>query len=217
MPALRIVEGAEEARRTVLRRQPLGDPALADPVRASIRETFGADLSASEVVARIIEDVRSEGDAAVRRYSQRFDGSADAPLEVGRDEIEAAIAEIPRELLGSLELATDRVREYHERQLAHGPRSFLEDGVGMTVRPIARAGIYMAGNVAVLPSSVLHTALPGVVAGVPERIGVTAARPDGSVQSPGMNSFNHYADLPRLGRAGDRRARARHRDDSARR
>ena len=181
MPTLRIVEGAEEARRTVLQRAPLGDPALADSVRASIRETFGADLSASEVAARIIADVRAEGDAAVCRYSQRFDGSADAPLEVARDEIEAAIAEIPRELLDSLELATDRVREYHELQLAHGPRSFREDGVGMTVRPIARAGIYMTGNVAVLPSSVLHTALPGVVAGVPERIGVTAARPDGSI------------------------------------
>ena len=180
-PALRIVEGAEAARSSVLRRDPLGDPALPPPVRASIRETFGADLSASEVVARIIARVREEGDAAVRAFSQRFDGSAEAPLEVSREEIEAAFAETPGELLDSLRFAADRVRHYHERQLAHGPRSFLEDGVGMTVQPIARAGIYMTGSVAVLPSSVLHTALPGLVAGVPERIGVTAAREDGSV------------------------------------
>ena len=180
-PALRIVEGAEAARSSVLRRDPLGDPALPPPVRASIRETFGADLSASDVVARIIARVREEGDAAVRAFSQRFDHSADAPLEVSREEIEAAVAETPGELLESLRFAADRVRHYHERQLAHGPRSFLEDGVGMTVQPIARAGIYMTGSVAVLPSSVLHTALPGLVAGVPERIGVTAAREDGSV------------------------------------
>ena len=180
-PALRIVEGAEAARASVLRREPLGDPALPQPVRASIRETFGADLSASEVAARIIASVRAEGDAAVRSFSQRFDGSADAPLEVTREEIEVAFAETPDELLDSLRFAADRVRRYHERQLAHGPRSFLEGGVGMTVQPIARAGIYMTGSVAVLPSSVLHTALPGLVAGVPERIGVTAAREDGSV------------------------------------
>ncbi len=179
--ALRIVEGAEVARASVLRRDPLGDPVLPPPVRASIRETFGEDLTASEVVARIIARVREEGDAAVRAFSQRFDRSADAPLEVGREEIEAAFAETPDELLDSLRFAADRVRHYHERQLAHGPRSFLEDGVGMTVQPIARAGIYMTGSVAVLPSSVLHTALPGLVAGVPERIGVTAAREDGSV------------------------------------
>ena len=181
MPALRIVEGAEAARASVLRRQPLGDPVLPEAVRTAIRETFDADLSAAVVVARIIARVRAEGDAAVRHFSERFDGSAEAPFEVTREEIDAAFAEPPRELLESLQVAADRVRRFHERQLAHGPRSFLEDGVGMTVRPIARAGIYMAGNVAVLPSSVLHTAIPGLVAGVPNRIGVTAARPDGSV------------------------------------
>jgi histidinol dehydrogenase len=179
--ALRIVEGAEAARGSVLLRDPAGEPALPDVVRASIRETFGADLTAAEAVARIIADVRREGDAAVRRYSQRFDGSADAPMEVARDEIEAAFGEAPSELVESLRYAAERVRVFHELQLEHGPRSFLYEGLGQTVRPIERAGVYMAGSVAVLPSSVLHTALPGVVAGVPELVGVTAARPDGSV------------------------------------
>ena len=179
--ALRIVEGAAAARASVLRREPLGEPALPEAVRASIRETFGAELSAAEAVARIVADVRREGDAAVRRYSQRFDGSADAPMEVERAEFEAAYAEVPAALLESLRYAAERVRVFHELQLEHGPRSFLSGGLGQTVRPIARAGIYMAGNLAVLPSSVIHTALPGAVAGVPERIGVTAARPDGSV------------------------------------
>ena len=180
-PALRIVEGVTDARASVLRRDPAGDIELPEPVRASIRETFGADLSAGEVVARIIEDVRREGDAAVRRYSQRFDGSADAPMEVAPEEFEAAFADAPHDLVESLRYAAERVRVFHELQLEHGPRSFLYDGLGQTVRPIERAGIYMAGSVAVLPSSVLHTAVPGAVAGVPDLVGVTAARPDGSV------------------------------------
>ena len=179
--ALRIVEGAEAARAGVLLRRPPGEDELPAPVRAALRAAFGADLGAAEAVERIVAAVRAEGDAAVRRFSRRFDGSADAPLEVTRGEIEAAFAETPPELLESLRFAAGRVRRFHERQLAHGPRSFLEDGVGMTVRPIARAGIYMPGSAAVLPSSVLHTALPAAVAGVPWRAGVTAARPDGSV------------------------------------
>ena len=204
MPALRIVEGAEAARASVLQRQPLGDPVLPEAVRTTIRETFDADLSAAVVVARIIARVRAEGDAAVRRFSERFDGSAEAPFEVTREEIDAAFAETPRELLESLQVAAGRVKRFHERQLAHGPRSFLEDGVGMTVRPIAHAGIYMAGNVAVLPSSVLHTAIPGLVAGVPNRIGVTAARPDGSVHPLKLVAAK-LAGIQRIFRASARR------------
>ncbi|MXW23422.1 MAG: histidinol dehydrogenase, partial [Chloroflexi bacterium] len=179
--SLRIVEGVEAARASVLRREPPGASELPEPIRASIRDTFGADLSAEDVVARIIEDVRREGDAAVRRYSQRFDGSADAPMEVGPEEFEAAFEEAEHDLIESMRYAAERVRVFHELQLEHGPRSFLYEGLGQEVLPIQRAGIYMTGSVAVLPSSVLHTAIPGVVAGVPELVGVTAARPDGSV------------------------------------
>ena len=158
--SLRIVEGAEAARASVLRRDAAGASDLPEPIRASIRDTFGADLSAEEVVARIIEDVRREGDAAVRRYSQRFDGSADAPMEVGPEEFEAAFEEAEHDLIESMRYAAERVRVFHELQLEHGPRSFLYEGLGQEVLPIQRAGIYMTGSVAVLPSSVLHTARP---------------------------------------------------------
>ncbi len=93
--ALRIVLGAAAARESVLRRDPLGNPELPEAVQASILETFGAALTAAEVVARIIEDVRREGDAAVKRYSQRFDGSADAPMEVTPAEVDAAFNAVP--------------------------------------------------------------------------------------------------------------------------
>src|SRR5689334_11799380 len=100
--ALRIVRGAEAARASVLKREPLLDAALPDAIQRSIVETFGTPLSAAEVVARIIADVRAEGDAAVRRYSQRFDASADAPMEVSEAEFEAAQQQVAPELLDAM-------------------------------------------------------------------------------------------------------------------
>ena len=179
--ALRIVVGAEAGRADVLRRDPLLDAPLPDAIQRSITETFGEPLTAAQVVARILEDVRTQGDAAVRRYSQRFDGSADAPMEVTEAEFVAAEGQVDAALLDAVEVMTARIRAFHTIQREHAPRPFMQGGLGMEVRPIGRAGIYMTGNIAVLPSSVVHTAVPAVVAGVPEVIGVTAARPDGSV------------------------------------
>jgi histidinol dehydrogenase len=178
---LRIVVGAEAGRADVLRRDPLLDAPLPEAIQRSITETFGEPLTAGQVVARIIEDVRTQGDAAVRRYSQRFDGSADAPMEVTEAEFEAAEGQVDAALLEAVEVMTARIRAFHTVQREHAPRPFVHGGLGMEVRPIGRAGIYMTGNIAVLPSSVVHTAVPAVVAGVPQVIGVTAARPDGSV------------------------------------
>ena len=179
--ALRIVEGADAARASVLRREPLAARPLSDDVRAAIRSAFGRDLDAAECVAAIIEAVRTEGDAAVTRLSQGFDGSRYDTIEVTRAEIDAAFKSTPPPLLEAITFAADRVRRYHEVQKQHGPRGFTEHGLGQIVNPIERAGIYMAGTDAALPSSVIHTAVPAAVAGVDEIVGVTAARADGSV------------------------------------
>ncbi|MCY4639205.1 MAG: histidinol dehydrogenase [Chloroflexi bacterium] len=179
--ALAVVEGAEAARAGVLRRRPLASPELPAPVRERIREVLGEELDAASCVARIIADVEREGDAAVVRYSRAFDGSAEAPLEVTRAEIATALEETPPDLLEALRFMTERVRRFHELQLDHGPKPFTRHGLGMRVTPLASAGIYMAGSVAVLPSSVIHTAVPAAVAGVGELVGATAALPDGSV------------------------------------
>lgn len=179
--SLRIVVGAESARASVLARQSLQAAALPDAVRATLREVFGADLEAAAAVARIIADVGAEGDAAVTRYTQRFDGSSYAAIEVTRAEIDAAFHAVPPDLVEAITFMADRVRRYHERQIEHAPRGFTEHGLGQIVRPIQRAGVYMAGTDAVLPSSIVHTVVPARVAGVEEIVGVTAARADGSV------------------------------------
>ncbi len=200
--ALRIVEGADEARRTVLLRDggPLAEPVLPEHVQARIVELFGEALPASAVVARIIDDVRREGDEAVRRYSRQLDGSSYEAMEVTREEIDAAFDDVPGELLEALKVALDRVHRYHQRQAEHGPRSFTHDGIGMSVNALQRAGIYMAGSDTVLPSTVIHTAVPATVVEVPEIIGVTAARADGSVH-PLKLVAAHLAGMHRIFRA----------------
>lgn len=179
--SLRIVEDIDVARETVLKRTPVSEPVLADPVQQSINELWGEAVTPAEHVRRIIEAVRSEGDAAVRRFTERFDGSSYTAMEVTPDEIAEAYENVSDEDRDSIEFAVQRVRRYHTEQMEHAPTSFQSRGTGMLVRPLQRAGIYMAGTDAALPSSVIHTAIPAVVAGVEQVIGVTAARADGSV------------------------------------
>jgi histidinol dehydrogenase len=180
-PSLSIVEGADAARAEVIARQPFAEIELPEALQTSITELWGEPLSATEHVARIIAEVTAEGDAAVARYSQRFDGSSYNTIEVSRDEMGEAFATVPQEQLDAVEFAVNRVRQYHRAQLEHGPQSFNSRGIGMIVRPLQRVGIYMTGSDGALPSSVIHTAVPGSVAGVDELIGVTAAMPDGRV------------------------------------
>jgi histidinol dehydrogenase len=178
---VRIIQGAEEARRTVLRRQPLGETELPPAVRERIREVFGVELSAREVVERIVAAVRAEGDAAVRRYSSAFDGVEYASLEVPRADVPAAYRQVDPPLVEALRFAADRVRAFHEAQRRHGPADFFEDGLGMQVRPLERVGVYVPGTVAVYPSSVLMTAIPARVAGVEQVYMASPASADGQV------------------------------------
>jgi histidinol dehydrogenase len=158
---VRIVRGADEALRTVLRRSPSDEPELPPAVRETVRRVFGAELDASAVVDRILRDVRSEGDAAVHRYNREIDGvHTDLPLEVSRDEIEAATKQVDASLIAALHVAADRIRAYHELQLRNAARTFEKDGLGQIVRPIDKAGLYTPGNKVIYPSTLLMTAVP---------------------------------------------------------
>jgi histidinol dehydrogenase len=179
--SLRVVTDLEVARRTVLARTSLAEPVLSADVQRGIDELWRKPTTAADHVRQIIEAVRTEGDAAVIRFSQRFDGSSYTSMEVSDDEVGDAFETVTAEEHDAIAFAVERVRRYHETQMEHAPTSFSARGTGMLVRPLRSAGIYMTGNEAVLPSSVVHTAVPGVVAGVTEVLGVTAARADGTV------------------------------------
>lgn len=203
--ALRIVDDLDEARATVLKRAPLGEPVLPEAVQASIDALWGAPTPPAEHVRKILAAVEAEGDAAVTRFSQAFDGSSYEAIEVTGDEIAQAYTKIRTAQYDAMAFAVQRVRRYHETQMEHAPTSFTERGTGMVVRPLQRAGIYMTGSDAALPSSVIHTAVPAVVAGVDEVYGVTAARADGTV-SPLKLVAAHLCGVTRIFRASGAQA-----------
>jgi histidinol dehydrogenase len=150
-------------------------------VREMTRDVFDDDLTPDVAVARIIADVGVEGDTAVIRYSQAFDGIAPMTLTVPPDEREAAYQAVDPALVQHLRFAANRIRSFHELQMQNCQRSFLQDGLGMRVRPIERIGMYAAGSAIVYPSSILMTVIPARVAGVPEVIVTTPPGPDGRV------------------------------------
>lgn len=200
---MRIVRGARAALETLLRRTPGEEPDLPPQVRDVIRRVFGAELDVAAVVDRILEDVRTEGDAAVRRYNGAIDGveAPDAPLEVSPAEVEAAVGEIDPPLMDALRKAAERIRAFHQWQLEHSLRSFERNGVGQVVRPLQRVGLYVPGTSVVYPSTVLMLAVPASVAGVGEIVMVTPARPDGGV-SPLKLAAAAIAGVRRIFRAG---------------
>lgn len=176
-----IIHGAAAARAGILRREPLDEVEPPEYVRARDRALFGAGLTAGQVVERIIAAVRAQGDAAVMRFNEALDGSAPRPLLVGRDEFEAAYRVVPAELVEALRQAAGRVRAYHQRQRAASLQEFEDGGLGQLVRPIERAGIYVPGTAAPLPSSLLMAAIPARVAGVDEVYVASPALPDGTI------------------------------------
>lgn len=137
-----------------------------------------------EIVAGIIADVRARGDAAVIELTERFDRLALSPetMRFSPDEIAAHVAKVSPEERDALELAADRIRAYHVRQMPHDETWTDPDGatLGWRWTPVSAAGLYVPGGLASYPSSVLMNAVPAKVAGV-ERLAITVPTPDGVV------------------------------------
>jgi len=122
-----------------------------------------------DAVRKILAEVRADGDAALRRLTARFDRVEIDDIRVPPEELQRALAGLAPELREALEAAQDAIAEYHRTQLPDDAR-WEKDGVLVRelVRPVDRAGLYVPGGRAVYPSTVLMTAIPARVAGVPE-------------------------------------------------
>jgi histidinol dehydrogenase len=164
-----------EARQTILKRIPPDETAVPPIVLDRIEATFGERISAEEAVRRILRDVRSRGDAALREWSAKLDGfPADAPIRVPAEALAAALESLDPQTRAALETAADRIREFHRRQpLTSWFTNDLGGTLGQFIRPIQRVGLYVPGGTAPLPSSVLMSAIPAQVAGVKDIIVVT--------------------------------------------
>lgn len=146
---------------------------------ANKRETT---VEVDDTVAAIIDDVRNRGDAAVIDLTAKFDGLQLTPetLAFTPAEIDAAIAKVPEAEAKALQLAADRIRTYHAKQLPQDAWWLDASGahLGWRWSAVETAGLYVPGGLASYPSSVLMNAIPAKVAGV-DRLTVCAPTPNG--------------------------------------
>lgn len=202
----RLIDDIEEARRLLTRRRGFEETLLSPKMQDGIRRVFGEDLTADETVARILEDVRQEGDAAVREYSLAFQGKLPANLEVPRSSWKRAFDALDPELQDALRLSATQIETFHRKQLRTSWMDYSAEGaLGQVVRPLERIGIYTPGGTAVYPSSLLMTAIPARVAGVSEIIVCSPSGPDGRV-SPLVLAAAEVANVDRLFAVGGAQA-----------
>lgn len=136
----------------------------------------------TETVSAIIEDVKENGDEAVKKYTLKFDGSLPEYYEVPRDVINDALNEADQEFVDALLNAMENIADFHNRQREQGFINAKENGVilGQRVRGLERVGLYVPGGTAAYPSSVLMNAIPAKIAGVKEIVMVTPPLKDGT-------------------------------------
>lgn len=165
---MKTISGYKNARKLLERRLPYDS-------------SGGKHDEIEEAVKKIIYTVKSEGDRALYRYTERFDGAQLKHLEVKPGEIAAARKEADISLVKALKLAAARIEKFHADCLKKFGNSLLQDGLGQQIVPLERVGIYVPGGTASYPSTVLMTAIPARVAGVNEIIMVTPCGRDGRV------------------------------------
>lgn len=147
-------------------------------------DTVSSD-SVNDVVKQVLKDVRQRGDEALLEYTAKFDrlqlDSADQ-LEIPQERLQAALKNIPQDQREGLEMAAQRVKDYHEKQVMESWSYREADGtlLGQQVTCLDSVGLYVPGGKAAYPSSVIMNAIPAKVAGVANLIMVVPT-PDGEV------------------------------------
>ena len=134
-------------------------------------------------VRAILNDVRENGDAALKAYNLKFDHADTETLEISAEEIEDAKKRIDPALLTVLEKAAANIRSYHEKQVRRDYISHDKAGVvlGQLILPIEKVGIYVPGGTAALPSTLLMNAIPAKLAGVKELVAVSPPGKNGTI------------------------------------
>lgn len=144
------------------------------------------DRSVDEIVSGILEDVRTNGDAALLGYCEKFDKAKLSCLEVSQQEIDDAFGSIDPGFIKTLELARDNIEAFHTQQIRKNFVLNDKEGIvlGQKVTPIEKVGLYVPGGTASYPSSVLMNAVPAKLAGVTEIVMTTPPNSDGSIAAP---------------------------------
>ena len=158
-----------------IRRLSTQDSSFDADLKALLAFETAQDDSVDVAVASILKDVKVRGDAAVLEYTNKFDKTNAAnlaDLEVSQTELQAALTGLPANQRAALQVAADRVKSYHEKQVMQSWTYTEPDGtmLGQQITALDRVGLYVPGGKAAYPSSVLMNAIPAKVAGVNELI-----------------------------------------------
>jgi histidinol dehydrogenase len=167
---------------------------------------FNRSAGLSDVMAPVISilnDVRENGDAAVRKYTEQFDRAKINEIEVSHKEIHEALFSLDKNLLAHLKKAASNIRAFHEAQVSKDWIKEFAPGLklGQRITPLDIAGAYVPGGRAAYPSTALMTAIPAKVAGVGKVIICTPPKPDGTV-NPLTLAAAHIAGADRVFRVG---------------
>ena len=136
----------------------------------------------TETVSAIIDNVKNNGDEAIRDYTLKFDGHLPQYYEVPREVINDALTSADSEFVNALLDAQENIADFHKRQVEQGFINPKDNGVilGQRIRGLEKVGLYVPGGTAAYPSSVLMNAIPAKIAGVKELIMVTPPLKDGT-------------------------------------
>lgn len=167
----------------------------------------GADASSvADTVSEIIADVEKNGDEALYRYCEQFDGAALTSLEVSEEEWAQAMEAADPALIEVMKRSAANIRAFHQRQVRNSFIISDQNGVvmGQKVVPLDRVGLYVPGGTASYPSSVLMNAIPAKIAGVKETVMVSPAK--GGVISPAILAAAKIAGVSRVFKIGGAQA-----------
>ncbi|MER2127185.1 histidinol dehydrogenase [Solibacillus sp. FSL H8-0523] len=136
-----------------------------------------------QTVREVIADVRAKGDAAIKYYSEKWDGFAPENLRVSMHEITEAVNHFDPQLVQDLQEAADNIRLYHNEQKRNGFQLPLQDGsyLAQRITALDAVGLYVPGGSAAYPSSVLMNVIPAQVAGVKRIVITSPAGKDGKL------------------------------------
>jgi len=177
---VKLIDNFSEAKLELSRKVTADFTSVSPSLRKSLKEMFGTE-DPEQAVRRIIAEVRTGGDAALKRLVRNIDRVELESLEVTKDEIKAAYDKVEPELVAALKLAAARIQSFHTRQKDGLKQLPVKDGAGQVIRPLERVGVYAPGGTASYPSTVLMTAVPARVAGVKEVILATSPMAGGGV------------------------------------
>lgn len=140
------------------------------------------DRKVTSAVTDILNNVKQNGDNAVREYTLKFDGHMPSKFEISREEIDSSPDKCDRDFILALYKAADNIRDFHARQKQQSWLEPKQNGVilGQRIRGLKRVGVYVPGGTAAYPSSVLMNVIPAKIAGVKEIVMVTPPQKDGT-------------------------------------